>query len=54
VLWDNRIGDRGAQALADVLLRNTTVSSLDLKFNAVGSVGASAFGTALEVGLRGM
>ena len=49
VLWDNRIGDRGAQALADVLFRNTTVTSLDLKFNGVGSAGAIAFSAALKV-----
>lgn len=42
-LHSNKIGDKGAIALADMLLaQNTTLTTLALQFNAIGEEGTDA------------
>ena len=48
VLWDNDIGDDGAQALAQMLKKNTTLEKLSLGKCGVGDRGARALSEALK------
>ena len=47
-LWDNKIGDAGAQALAETLKTNTTLTRLDLGGNKIGDAGAQALAEFLK------
>ncbi len=47
-LTDNCIGPRGAKALAEMLLMNTTLENMNLSFNYLGDVGAIAMADALD------
>jgi len=45
---NNRIGDAGVRALAEVLRTNATVASIDLRNNRIGDAGARALAEALR------
>ncbi|KJE94543.1 hypothetical protein CAOG_05175 [Capsaspora owczarzaki ATCC 30864] len=45
----NTVGDAGAQAIAEALKVNTTLTQLDLPYNQIGDVGAHAIAQALKV-----
>jgi len=47
-LWNNHIGDQGAQFLAKALETNTTLTTLDLCNNHIGDQGAQFLAKALE------
>ncbi|MDC0857663.1 hypothetical protein OAP83_02990, partial [Rickettsiales bacterium] len=47
-LWNNQIGDEGAQALANALQTNSSLSALNLRNNQIGADGAQALATALQ------
>jgi Ran GTPase-activating protein (RanGAP) involved in mRNA processing and transport len=44
----NGFGDEGALAVAEVLMRSTTLYVLDVSYNRISTPGASAIGKALE------
>ncbi|CAF0793375.1 unnamed protein product [Adineta steineri] len=47
-LWNNQIGDKGAQALGEALQKNTTLTQINLSDNGIGDEGAQALGQALQ------
>jgi hypothetical protein len=47
-LWNNQLGDAGAQALAAALKTNTALTTLDLSYNDLGDAGAQALAAALK------
>ena len=48
----NQIGDPGAQALAEALPQNSSLTKLDLYGNEIGDEGAQAIATALQNNLQ--
>ncbi|MEC8585818.1 MAG: leucine-rich repeat domain-containing protein [Pseudomonadota bacterium] len=45
---ENRIGDAGAAVVAAALAANDALTSLELRYNAIGDVGARHLARALE------
>lgn len=48
MIADNRVSSFGAIALAEMLLKNSRLTELNLTRNFVGDMGAAALGKALE------
>ena len=48
-LYDNAIGDQGANGLAEALKRNSTLTELHLRSNVIGPQGATGIAEALKV-----
>jgi len=46
-LGENKIGDSGATAMAEMLAVNSTLQTLSLQLNSIGSLGATALAKAL-------
>eukprot|EP00753_Platysulcus_tardus_P003904 PLAT12502.20.p1 GENE.PLAT12502.20~~PLAT12502.20.p1 ORF type:complete len:619 (+),score=233.03 PLAT12502.20:557-2413(+) len=49
ILWNNRIGDIGARAFADVLSTSKTITYLSLSRNRIGNAGADALSEAVKL-----
>ena len=47
-LYDNRLGDAGAEAIAAMLRTNRSLTTLDLQFNKIGDAGKKALREAVE------
>jgi Ran GTPase-activating protein (RanGAP) involved in mRNA processing and transport len=48
LMEDNKLGDRDAMALANLLKSNSTLLQLDLRHNAIGDLGAAVWGQLLS------
>jgi hypothetical protein len=49
ILWENKVGDDGAKAIAEALKVNAVVAKLDLGWNKIGDEGAIAIAESLKV-----